>query len=57
MFKTKKYYILFLIPVLLLFFAVPFTGCNPHRSGSVMKGKGAKQGRHMRTASAKQKRR
>ncbi|MGB0887843.1 MAG: hypothetical protein ACPGSL_06955 [Vicingaceae bacterium] len=57
MFKTKKYYILFLIPVLMLFFAMPFTGCNPHRRGSVIKGKGAKSGRHTRPASAKHRRR
>ena len=39
MFKTKKYHILFLIPVLMLFLAMPSTGCSPHRKGSVMKGK------------------
>jgi len=57
MFKTKKYYVLFLIPVLLLFFSMPFTGCNPHRRGSVMKGKSAGGARHTKPASAKHKRR
>jgi len=55
MFKTKKYYILFLIPVLMLFFAMPFTGCNPHRRGSVMKGKSSGGARHTKPASAKHK--
>jgi len=57
MFKSKKYYILFLIPVLVMFFAIPSTGCSPHRKGSVMKGKGAKSGRHVKPASSKNKRR
>ena len=57
MFKNKKYFILFLIPVLLLFFTVPFTSCNPHRRGSVMKGKNASGVRHTKPASAKHRRR
>jgi hypothetical protein len=57
MLKSKKYYILFLIPVLVLFFSMPFAGCSPHRRGSVMKGKGAKTGRHTKPASSKNRRR
>ena len=53
MFKTKKYYILFLIPVLMLFLAMPSIGCSPHRKGSVMKGKSSNGGRHTKPASAK----
>ena len=56
MFKTKKYYILFLIPILVLFFTMPFTGCNPHRRGSVIKGKGAKSAKHKRPATSKKRR-
>lgn len=57
MFKTKKYYILFLIPVLVLFFTMPFASCNPYRKGSVMKGRDSKMGKHKHTATSKRKRR
>jgi len=53
MIKTKKYFILLLVPLMFLFFTIPLTSCDPHRSGSVIKGPGAKNKRHHRPASAK----
>ena len=55
MLKTKKYYTLFLIPVLMLFFVMPFSSCNPHRRGAVIKGKSSGGGRHVKTATAKKR--
>lgn len=57
MVKTKKYSILFLIPVLVLFFTMPIVSCNPHRKGSVIKGRDGKAGRHTRPATSKNRRR
>jgi len=41
-----------LIPIVLIVFSV-FTSCDPHRSGSVIKGANAKSNRHYRPASSK----
>ncbi len=51
--NTKKYSYLLLILPLVLFFTVSLTSCDPHRSGSVIKGPSAKNHRHSRPASAK----
>ena len=51
--KLKKYLRLLLIIPLMLFFAISFTSCDPHRSGSVIKGHDAKHKKHHRPASAK----
>ena len=53
MVKIKKYYLLLLTPLMFLFFTLSFTSCDPHRSGSVIKGRGAKTNYHSRPASGK----
>ena len=55
MIKSKKYFTLFLVPLLFLFFTVSFSSCDPHRAGSVIKGPNKKSTRHHRPASAKRR--
>jgi hypothetical protein len=57
MFRTNKYYIFLLIP-LIVFFTVSSTGCDPHRRGAVSGQVGAPKNRkfHSKPASAKRPR-
>ena len=56
MHKSNKYLYLLLVLPLLMYFTLSLTSCDPHRSGSVIKGPSAKNKRHHRPASAKRHR-
>jgi hypothetical protein len=51
--KLKKLYIVLLTIVMVSFLTLPLTSCDPHRSGSVIKGPKSKNKRHSQPASAK----
>ena len=55
--KSLRYYIsLLLLPFFLFTVSVTVSSCDPHRSGSVIKGPSAKTNRHHRPASSKRRR-
>ncbi len=54
--RLKNNYLFFLTFLMILFFTVPLSSCNPHRSGAVSGQVGAKKGRKRHTSPASAKR-
>jgi hypothetical protein len=54
--RLKKNYIFPLTFLMILFFTIPLTSCDPHRSGNVSGQIGAKKGRKRHTSPASSKR-